>query len=121
MIRKSLSTPKPRQMNIWSPTVYNFMYSELVSRFGAHNEWEAETYPSQAQKAEYDQFCADMASLVGATSADAVKQQVSLAIGKREWSPKRGFTITVMKNIVAAYQCGFINLSYVPSVLVAQY
>ncbi|MCK1715882.1 MULTISPECIES: hypothetical protein [unclassified Bradyrhizobium] len=104
----------------WTFEVRDLFYSMLVARFGSHEEWEAWDRPGRGLDDQFDAFCERFAELVGATSINAVKQQLAFSTPlppghTRRWAP--GHARTAILNIAAAFKAGFVGNDAFPSLV----
>ena len=111
---------------IWTATAHELLYEQLVEQFGPHSTWEHKHNPGHGKEKEYRKFLEAFAIVVGANSEHAVRVQIGWAFpivangttratgpGSDGKTPKK--PIWPMQNMVAAYDAGFIDDSYIPA------
>ena len=91
----------------WTFEARDLFYSELVSRFGPHAEWEGYMRPGRGLDEQFETFCRQFAELIGASSATAAKMQITFVVPSRRWEPN--FAREVILNAAAAFRAGFVG------------
>ncbi|MDA9410592.1 hypothetical protein [Bradyrhizobium sp. CCBAU 45384] len=104
----------------WTFEARDLFYSMLVAKFGPHSEWETYHRPGRGLDDQFDAFCERFAELVGATSINAVKQQLAFSTPlppghTRRWQP--GNARSAILNIAAAFKAGFVGNDVFPSLV----
>ncbi len=103
---------------IWTYDTLKSMYSCIVAEFGPRAEWEKQTSPGHGLDNKLEEFCVAFAQKVGAESPDAVKAQMRWPLNRVSFNGQKldttGYAMQMMKNLVAAYDAGFITSTDVP-------
>jgi len=102
---------------IWSGEARRLLYRRLIEQFGPFDEWNNSNSPGRGLDASFDEFCKAFATVVGASSAEAVKHQIRFAMPETEhgslWEQQ---TQTAIGNKAAALEEGFIGDKHLPHV-----
>jgi hypothetical protein len=101
----------------WTHEVYTLLYRTMTERFGPYYEWEASKCPSKKQEEEFNDFLESIRDLAGATSTDAVLNQIQWAITRQPSAKGVGHVRLLMSNKTFAAREGFIDGRYIPMAL----
>ena len=96
------------------------MYRRIVENFGPHDTWDLRDYPNDESKESFDEFCKNAAGMIGAKSADAVKNQIAWATTTQD-EVGESHMETWYRNKVAAKEAGFITNKDMPKRVVCEY
>lgn len=101
---------------MWNSVVRKLMYTLLVAQFGPHSTWAKSTLPSNdpVENERYRKFCTDFSGAIGSSSIGGVQNQIAWATTKQLSSKNAGYVIAMFANKAMAYECGFIDTSYLP-------
>lgn len=105
---------------IWELECNELLYERLVKMFGPCREWDTDNLPSKEKKEEYDKFCDSIAGSIGASSGEAVKQQIAWATTKQT-TITESYVETWYRNKIAAFHNGFIDRDYLPKTIVCEF
>jgi hypothetical protein len=103
---------------IWSGEARRLLYRRLVEEFGRFEEWKKSNSPGGGRDAAFEGFCKAFATVVGASSPEAVKHQIRFAMPETDrgsvWEQQ---TQTAIANKAAALEEGFIGDKHLPHLL----
>ena len=101
---------------IWTQAARQFLFERLTEQFGPASKWETSSKPGHGKDQAYNRFCGRFAKVVGANSADAVKQQIRFGmptVGESTWG--QGQAQTAILCLSAAFEAGFVKDSDLPN------
>lgn len=106
---------------MWSFQNLQLLYTSVVKKFGPHVSWGKSKHPKGREK-EFNKFCENFATVVGANSGEAVQHQIAYAVAKTETVLNYKVIPNTWRNKIVAFECGFINQAdYFPRQILMQY
>ena len=109
-----------KKNNIWTNINRKFLYTKLVEKFGPYKEWELKHTPKKNNK-DYEEFCEEIAKIIGAKSGGAVSNQIDWALSVQENTIKESHITTWLRNKHIAKEAGFIDNSLIPKAIICEY
>ena len=100
---------------IWSGEARRLLYRRLFEQFGPLDDWENSNSPGRGLDTAFEAFCSAFATVVGASSAEAVKHQIRFAMPESaQGSVWEQQVQTAIGNKAGALEEGFIGDRHLP-------
>jgi hypothetical protein len=103
-VKRAPKAKKP-DPNVWTQSALGLLYERLVAKFGSYSAWKENNIEKSE---ELDHFLGEVARVVGAKDAGAVKIQINYATKANPINTAQFFTYKA-NNVSAARGAGFIS------------
>lgn len=115
------SYTRPGRPLKWTPERQRMLYRELTARYGPYREWYSRNCPFEGELGDYVNFLDSIRFIVGADSIRAVQNQIDWAITGQTSTTNKGHARCLFMNKVMAFEEGFIDTDFMPTMAELEY